>query len=188
MNLRATRDRIDRLRRRRLHGERCRACHSGPHAIAAVDHREALGLAGSDRCEPVGLGWRGDHPLVVRDAGTARGADDDADRRRRTVRTDHIAAGNAGWGGATGSLLGGFLVWNRSDFSLPARRCPDPGDRRRDRAPAPGHGVGRPEPRRGGIVPRPGSRHRASTGSTGWARDGDLPMVQLVRCAVRRVR
>jgi hypothetical protein len=27
-------------------------------------------------------------------------------------RTDQLAAGNAGWGGATGSLLGGFLVWN----------------------------------------------------------------------------
>jgi hypothetical protein len=27
-------------------------------------------------------------------------------------RLDQLAAGNAGWGGATGSLLGGFLVWN----------------------------------------------------------------------------
>jgi hypothetical protein len=29
-------------------------------------------------------------------------------------RADQLAAGNAGWGGATGSLLGGFLVWNTS--------------------------------------------------------------------------
>ena len=31
-----------------------------------------------------------------------------------TCRADQLAAGDAGWGGATGSLLGGFLVWNTS--------------------------------------------------------------------------
>lgn len=30
-------------------------------------------------------------------------------------RADQLAAGSAGWGGATGSLLGRFLVWNASD-------------------------------------------------------------------------
>jgi hypothetical protein len=33
-------------------------------------------------------------------------------RDAAACRLDQIAAGNAGWGGATGSLLGGFLVWN----------------------------------------------------------------------------
>lgn len=31
-----------------------------------------------------------------------------------TCRADQLAADDAGWGGATGSLLGGFLVWNTS--------------------------------------------------------------------------
>jgi hypothetical protein len=30
-------------------------------------------------------------------------------------QADQLGAGNAGWGGATGSLLGGFLVWNTGD-------------------------------------------------------------------------
>lgn len=32
----------------------------------------------------------------------------------QTCRVDQLAAGDAGWGGATGSLLGGFLIWNTS--------------------------------------------------------------------------
>jgi hypothetical protein len=30
-------------------------------------------------------------------------------------QAEHLAAGDAGWGGATGSLLGGFLVWNTGE-------------------------------------------------------------------------
>ena len=30
-------------------------------------------------------------------------------------QADQLGAGNAGWGGATGSLLGGFLIWNTGD-------------------------------------------------------------------------
>ncbi len=32
-----------------------------------------------------------------------------------TCQADQLVAGVAGWGGATGSLLGGFLLWNTSD-------------------------------------------------------------------------